>query len=135
MSHLRRHTPLRSAATAGFTLVELLLVVAILGILASVAVVQLGGLGEDAKIKATQASISAIQTAVGTYEVTTTTFPQSIDDLTRDQPDGRPPLLDKNKINDQWGTPIQYKKLSKYKYEIRSAGPDGKFGTEDDLTN
>lgn len=132
---LLSHRTSRHAAESGFTLVELLLVVAILGILASVAVVNLAGVGEDAKIKAQRTSIDAIKTAVQAFEVSTTAFPQSLDDLTKDQADGRPPLLEKNKLTDQWGTMVQYKKISKYKYEIRSAGPDMKFGTEDDITN
>ena len=92
-------------------------------------------MGENAKIQAQRTSIDAIKTAVQAYEASTTSLPQSLDDLTKDQPDGRPPLLEKNKLNDQWGKPVQYKKIGKYKYEIRSAGPDGNINTEDDITN
>ena len=54
---------------SGFTLIEVLLVVAILGILAGVAVDHFGGKTEKASIGATRASISAICTAVDLYEV------------------------------------------------------------------
>jgi len=36
-------------------------------------------------------------------------------------------------IIDAWGTPLQYKRLSDKTYEIHSAGPDGQFGTTDDI--
>ena len=134
MSHLRNNLPLRSAATAGFTLVELLLVVAILGILASVAVMNLTGKGDEARIAAQRTSIGTIRQAITTYEMTAG-LPKSLDALTSDQPNGGAPLLEKNALTDQWGNQLQYKIIGKGKYEIRSAGPDGKMNTEDDITN
>ncbi len=125
---------LRSASRSAFTLVELLLVVAILGILAGVVVVNVGGQTDNARIQATRSSISSIGTALKTYEMNSG-LPSSLDVLTKDQPDGRPPLIEAKALNDAWGTPFQYKKLSAYKFELRSAGADMKMGTEDDITN
>ena len=36
---------------------------------------------------------------------------------------------------DGWGRPLQYRRLSAQGYELRSAGKDGVFGTEDDDAN
>lgn len=130
---LLSHRTSRNASEAGFTLVELLLVVAILGILATVAVTNLSGQGEKAKIQAQRTSLDGIKTAIGAYETSTTSLPQSLDDLTKDQADGLPPLIEKNKLVDQWGNTVQYKKEGKYKFKITSAGPDGKMGSEDDI--
>lgn len=121
-------------ARAGFTLVELLLVVTILGILATVVVVKLGGQSDRARREATRTSINAIKTAVDAYDATKSRLPESLEELTAETPDA-PALLDKASLNDSWGTPFQYKKVTKFKYEIRSAGPDAQMGTEDDLTN
>ncbi len=121
---------LRSA----FTLVELLLVVTILGILAAVVVVNFTGKGDEARKQATRTSISAISTAVSTFDATKSRLPESLDELCSGD-DNNAALLDKGNLNDSWGHPFQYKKISKFKYEVRSAGPDGQMGTEDDLTN
>ncbi len=119
---------------AGFTLVELLLVVTILGILAAVVVVNFAGQGEETRRNTTRASIGAIGTAIQTYEVRVGRYPESLDELTAAS-ESMPALLDKKKLNDSWGTPFQYKKTGKYEFEIRSAGPDESMGTEDDITN
>jgi len=119
---------------SAFTLVELLLVVAILGILAAVVMVNVQGKGDDARIQATRTSIAAIKTAVGIYDATKSRLPESLDEMCTGD-DNSAALLDKANLNDSWGHPFQYKKISKFKFEIRSAGPDGQMGTEDDLTN
>ena len=121
-------------ARAGFTLVELLLVITILGILAAMVVPQFTGQGETARIATTRSSISGIVTAVNTYDVQVGKLPDSLDDLTVET-ETRGALLDKNNLADAWGNPFQYKKISKFKFEVRSAGADGQMGSEDDLTN
>jgi hypothetical protein len=43
------------------------------------------------------------------------------------------PLDKDGEIIDEWGRPLQIKRPEKTKLEIRSAGPDGKFMTPDDI--
>ena len=119
---------------AGFTLVELLLVVTILGILAAVVVVNFSGQGEKARINATRTSIANIGVAISSFDATKSKLPESLDELTVEDANGAA-LLDKKNLNDSWGTPFQYKKTGKYKYELRSAGPDAQMNNEDDITN
>ena len=127
---------LRDAArkSAGFTLVELLLVVAILATLAAVVVTNFAGFGSESKVAATRTSIGSIGTAIQAYEIRNSKYPDSLDDLTV-ATDSHPALLKKESLNDSWGNPFQYKKTSKFEFEIRSAGEDGQMNTEDDLTN
>ncbi len=117
----------------GFTLVELLLVVAILGVLATVAIMNTQGLGNEARTSATRASISAIEQAARTYEIRTGRYPESLDQLLQPMGD-RPALLDQKAKNDAWGTPFSYKKTASF-IEVRSAGVDAAMNTSDDLVN
>ncbi len=130
MSRLNRRGP----SVAGFTLVELLLVVAILGILAGVVAVNVSGHGERARIAATRQSIANIETAVRMYEVMHGTFPENLEQLTVGTEDTAAPLK-RESLVDSWGTPFQYRRQGRTGYEIRSAGPDRAMGSQDDLTN
>lgn len=120
------------AARAGFTLIELLIVIAILGTLAAMVMPNFTGTTEKAKVAATRNSIGGIFSAIQQYETTTSKLPNSFDDLTAGD-DDHPPFLQKSKLNDDWGTPFQFKKTGKWKIEVRSAGPDAQMGTEDDI--
>lgn len=122
------------SSKSGFTLIEVMLVVVILGILAGVVMVNVRGQGDQARRNATRSSIGAIGTAVNLYETSTSRLPTSLDELCVGV-DGMPPLLKKDQLNDSWGTPFSYAKKGDYEYEIRSAGKDMTLNTEDDLTN
>jgi general secretion pathway protein G len=127
----------RRKKAGGFTLIELLLVVAILSILATVVVVNLSGRREEAMISAARTEISTIGTALDLYEVDTGKYPSSLDALVDD--DGSPnwngPYIKQGRLPvDPWGNQYSYKKKERG-YEIVCAGPDGNFGTDDDLTN
>jgi general secretion pathway protein G len=120
---------------AGFTLVEILLVVAILGILAGVAVTKLSGRTKAASISATRTSISAIGTAIDAYEVDNGIYPQSLQNLLTkgNENNWNGPYL-KSMPKDAWGVDFSYS-LQGDNYKLSSAGPDGQSGSADDLTN
>lgn len=123
----------RKLRRMGFTLVELLLVITILGILGTVVVVNFAGAGDDARKATTLTSINAISQACDIYRMKTGRLPRSLDDLTNGINDDEP-LLKAGALNDAWGLAFEYKAEGK-KYTIRSAGMDGVMNTEDDLTN
>lgn len=120
---------------SGFTLVEILLVVAILGILAGVAVVSLKGRTKAASIQATRTSIQAIQTAIDAYEVDNGIYPQSLQSLQTkgNESNWNGPYL-KSMPKDAWGNDFSYS-IQGDSYKISSAGPDGQAGSADDITN
>lgn len=120
---------------AGFTLVEMLLVVTIIGILATMAVIKIGGQTEVARRETTRGTIATISQAIQLYGLTHSGLPDVLEDLTVAPSEDVEAPLDKSGLFDAWGQPIQYKKISKVKYELRSGGPDKQIGTEDDLTN
>ena len=49
-------------------------------------------------------------------------------------PKGHRALNDHGELCDRWGTPLRFHQLSGTQMEVRSAGPDRKFGTDDDAT-
>ena len=125
---------LKKQHRAGFTLVELLLVITILGILGAVVVTNFGDVGGDAKKTATQQSIISIGQACDVYRMKTGRgYPKSLDVLTQGINDDEP-LLKAGALNDAWGQPFEYK-LEGKRYSIRSAGADGIMNTEDDITD
>ena len=129
----------RHAERTGFTLVEMMLVVVIIGILATVVVVKFGGEGERARKAACRGSIANIGLAVDQYEVHCGKYPSSLDNLVKSsgEPNWHGPYVagGLSAMTDQWGTPFQYTAKGENEYEIRSAGPDRAMNSEDDLTN
>ena len=130
------------ARRAGFTLIELLLVVVIIGILAAIVVPKLTGRADDARKVAAQDQIRTFQTCLDMYHMDNGFYPSSDQTLTAlvVQPTGEPaPAKWKQYLNaaavpqDPWGHEYIYQALDNNNYDIRSMGPDGKDGTEDDI--
>jgi general secretion pathway protein G len=120
----------------GFTLVEVLLVVAILGILSTIAVVAVAKHMDKAREAATKTTIKNLKTILSTYYMDTGSYPAGLAGLLED--DGskgwKGPYMEEAAA-DGWDQPFRYQVLSFEKYEIRSAGRDMRMDTDDDLRN
>lgn len=120
---------------SGFTLVELMLVVVIIGFLATVAVVATGGKTKRAAIAASRATIEAVSVALDGFEVDMGTYPASLQELLTSNGNSawNGPYLKNRLPKDAWGNDIQYGR-GEDGYELKSFGPDG-VSSGDDLTN
>ncbi len=126
----------------GFTLIEILLVVIIIGILVALVAPKLSGRSEEARIQAGKADIEGgLALALDLYEVDNGRFPDTLQDLvSKGQSSGnwRGPYLKKGIPKDPWGQEYVYKYPGSHNpsgYDLFSKGSDKQEGTQDDLTN
>jgi len=124
----------------GFTLMEVLLVLAILVILGSIVTVSVIRMQKTAYIDAAKSQLQVFDAAITQYQLHVGTVPPDIEALFN-VPQGIPnqakwqgPYLAKQQPNDPWDQPYQYESLDDDSFNIFSTGPDRQAGTEDDIT-
>lgn len=136
---VRRATGVHSRAK-GFTLIEIMVVVVILGILAALVVPNILQRPDEARVTAARADIRAIANALEMYRLDNHTYPstdQGLDALVR-RPSGFPEARNwnsegylKNIPRDPWGNDYQYiSPGTRSTYDLYSFGADGREGGE-----
>lgn len=127
----------------GFTMVELMAILIIIGLLATVVVTKFTGKVEQGRIITTKANLKILHSAVNQFKMDLGRFPSEDVGLMEliEQPSDVTattwePYLETTELpQDGWGHDFIYELYpeSGRQFAIRSAGPDGEEGTEDDL--
>ncbi|HBH97785.1 MAG TPA: type II secretion system protein GspG [Candidatus Omnitrophica bacterium] len=135
-----------SAFRRGFTLVEIMLVVIIIGVLAGMVLPRFAGRTEQAKMARARVDVAAIGTALDLHELDLGSYPKKLEELVlASAPSGvdesvwHGPYLKKGLPKDPWGRDYQYECLGEpcADYKLFSIGPNGTNdgGKGDDVTS
>jgi len=138
----------RNGRRSGFTLLEILVVVAIIALLAAFVVPNLIGVSQAQEIKITKTAVSnsgPIAMAIDTFRLDVGRYPKELSELTQKPDDEEeakkwngPYIKDAKDLKDAWQREIKYEcpgKVNESSYDLWSMGPNGKNGDDDDITN
>jgi len=116
----------------GFTLIELMIVVVIIGLLASLVAPQMFGKVGSTKRKTAATQMNMFQTSLDTYRLDVGAYPDSLNELIQSNRNGWDgPYLPKAVPLDPWGTPYHYEvKNGGSSFELIAYGNDKQPGGE-----
>ena len=133
----------RAPSSSGFTLIEIMLVVIIIGVLAAMVVPRFAGRTTDAKIARAKSDIAAIGLALDLCELDIGVYPSTLTELVaKEAPTDfsdearaawKGPYLKKGMPRDPWGRAYAYERAADG-YTLSSPGPDGQ-PSQDDITS
>jgi general secretion pathway protein G len=135
----------RQRVAAGFTLLEMVIVLGIIAVLLGGSIALIGGIGEGAKLQRVDADFNSLGSALKTYKLNAGNYPtqqQGLEALVT-KPSSTPVPRRWAKIADKvppdpWNNPYGYKfpgTKDPSEFEIFSMGKDGQAGTDDDLSS
>ena len=134
----RALTPLHRRIQAGFTLIELMVVLVIIGVLAALIVPNVLDRADDARATAAKTDVNNLVQALKLYRLDNQRYPTAEQGLqalivkptTAPVPGNWKPYLEKLP-NDPWGRPYQYLNPGiKGEIDVMSVGADGQSGGE-----
>lgn len=130
---------------SGFTLIEIMIVLAIVGILFSFVGVGVMKQFKKAKIDSAKIQIASFEQGLQAYYLAHNYYPstaQTLEALVKKPSVGKVPdnwqgpYLSKNSVpKDPFGNPYRYTSDNQQEYKITSDGPDGEPGNDDDISS
>jgi len=142
MKHERGLTRRSTTREGGFTLVEMIVVIAIIGVLATVVVVRYSGQTDLAKATAAKAHLAQFESAVISFQSQNGRLPTALSELV-ERPGNAPNwpeggyLKSRSVPKDPWGNDYAYR-VNGRRFEILCMGADGQeggTGVDSDLSN
>jgi len=121
-----------------FTMIEMMIVLAIIGIIIAIAIPSLREAKINAELTACKASLKGVETALEFFYNQNERYVSNEEGLMELVKQGK---LKKGQIKDPWKNPWDYKAIKSQggvdaqTYYLRSIGPDGKRNTDDDINS
>lgn len=139
------HPSLHFRRSAGFTLLEMVIVLGIIAMILGGAIFAMKGIQDAAKLKQVDSDFKSYESALSGYKLNAGTFPTTQQGLKAlvDKPSSTPVprrwvrIMDKVSL-DPWGSEYTYRFPGKKRandFEMISNGPDGLANTPDDLSS
>lgn len=141
------HKTIQRKDLAGFTLLEIVIVLLIIGVIAGIGASMLLKPTGDAEIVKAKTSVKMFETALLSYHLNGNTYPSEQQGLNAlyQKPQSSPQpaiwrqqIKNESDLTDPWGNPYQYHypaKIGKSNFDVYSMGPDKQKGTSDDIGN
>jgi len=127
------------SAEEGMSIIEIIIVIALIGGIMSVIITNVMKSAENAQVDTAKIAMQRLSQKLTMYRVDNNRYPtteQGLEALISAPADAkrwRGPYVEDDKLNDPWGGKFEYESDGKV-YKIRSAGPDGTPGSEDDFS-
>ncbi len=132
----------------GFTLLEILVVIAIIALLAAFVVPSLVNVQSSAERDITQQMVAqggTLDNMINLFRMNCGQYPKELKELVEKPEDEAvaskwrgPYIQSADKLKDAWGNDLKYKcpgEFNSETYDLWSVGPDGQDGNEDDVSN
>ncbi|MCB9877695.1 MAG: type II secretion system protein GspG [Planctomycetes bacterium] len=128
---MQNHRHARSSPAAGFTLIEIMVVVTILGLLATLVVTNVIDRADEARVTKAQTDVATIRDAVRMFRQGEGRLPSLAELTTADE---RGHVAIEALTLDPWGNDYVVREgKPPHSFEVVSAGPDGSLDTDDDI--
>lgn len=144
---MRRRTA-RATVRRAFTLLEVLMVIVILGLIATVVITQIGGTEERSKRDLAKLHIDGVLVPkIDLFRLHCGRYPDEDEGLEvlLNQPDDEEledqwagPYVKPEQLQDPWGNDFTYQYPGEFNengFDVSSPGPDGQEGNDDDIGN
>ena len=122
----------RRARQAGFTLMEIIVVVILIGGIVAFAATRILGNADRAKVRLAQAQVQTVAEKIQQYEMDTGSLPNALDDLVAAPGDASGwlgPYAKPAELKDPWNKPYEYRVPGDgAPFDLLSLGKDGQAG-------
>jgi general secretion pathway protein G len=131
----------KARAEAGMTIIEILIVIALIGTIMTIVMTNVLQKSDEAKVDLARIAESQLENALRLYKLNNNRFPTTEETLQAliVAPPGaknwRGPYTEADKLKDPWGTDFGYESTGGKSFKIRSAGQDTEMNTEDDVVH